>query len=257
MKKTIIAAAALIAMVGCNKELIGTATSENGYGYINLGVSADNEMIVTKAGEAWENYSVTLTPDGEGLTGWTKTFSAITAADKTVAAGSYTVSIENVSAEDAYSGMGQIRVAATDGPKAVNAGGTTTFTLACTPVNSKISFVYTEGFAAAFNEDAAVVTLDPDVRDLTMVMEQVNASNTYTTMSQAYFEPQTGISWKLNVSNADNTAKEYTGTCDAVKGKWTIVQFDSNGNGQIEINVTVSEDFGTPDIKQEVLNPLQ
>lgn len=48
MKKTIIIAAALVAMTACNKNLI-EVSSVDGFGYINLGVSADTELVVTKA----------------------------------------------------------------------------------------------------------------------------------------------------------------------------------------------------------------
>ena len=48
MKKIIIFAAALAAMTACNKSVLETATPSEGFGYINLGISADAEMVVTK-----------------------------------------------------------------------------------------------------------------------------------------------------------------------------------------------------------------
>ena len=63
MKKTIIAAAALVAMVGCNKGIIETPTAEAELGYINLGVNTDTEMVVNKGitTEAYlSGYNITL-----------------------------------------------------------------------------------------------------------------------------------------------------------------------------------------------------
>ena len=47
MKKAFFLAAALVAMVGCNKTIIESPVSD--YRYISLGVSADTEMVATKA----------------------------------------------------------------------------------------------------------------------------------------------------------------------------------------------------------------
>ena len=50
MKKTIILAAALVAMTACNKSIIETSNPADGYGFIELGITADTEMVVTKTG---------------------------------------------------------------------------------------------------------------------------------------------------------------------------------------------------------------
>ena len=75
MKKIIIFAAALAAMTACNKSVFETAAPSEGFGYINLGISADAEMVVTKApttpsSDALANYTVTL-KQGETAK-WTK-----------------------------------------------------------------------------------------------------------------------------------------------------------------------------------------
>ena len=65
MKKTIIFAAALAAMTACNKSLIENVNPADSYGFIDLGITADTEMVVTKAGcvmdaDALATYNVTL-----------------------------------------------------------------------------------------------------------------------------------------------------------------------------------------------------
>ncbi len=262
MKKTfILAAAALMTMVGCNKELIESPIADSDYGYINFGISSEIDMTVTKAGTTpqWNDYSVTLTKKGVSDPVWSKQFNAIDDADKKVPSGEYTVSIENVSATNAYSGMGQIRIGAED-TQTVSIGATSTFDLDCVPLNSKISFVYTEAFANAFDEANAKVTLGSTGRNLVMSMEQAKSNTSeYTTLSQAYFEPATSISWTLNATNAGGVAKTYSSNTDivTVKGQWTIVKFDCDStNGQLSFDITVSTDFVSSTIDKNV-DPLQ
>lgn len=55
MKKTIIAALALVAMAGCNKTLIEMPVVDDaGYGYLTLGITSNPDMVITKAGEGTE-----------------------------------------------------------------------------------------------------------------------------------------------------------------------------------------------------------
>lgn len=52
MKKTIIAALALVAMAGCNKTLIEMPVVDDaGYGYLTLGITSNPDMVITKTGE--------------------------------------------------------------------------------------------------------------------------------------------------------------------------------------------------------------
>ena len=91
MKKTIIMAAVLVAMVGCNKSIIESPVADSDYGYINLGVTAETEMVLTKGiiTEAdLAGYKVNLLKDGMQLDGWPKAYSSITDANWKVPAGS-------------------------------------------------------------------------------------------------------------------------------------------------------------------------
>lgn len=66
MKKTIIAALALVAIAGCNKTLIEMPVVDDaGYGYLTLGITSNPDMVITKADEEVTNsYFFTLLYSG-------------------------------------------------------------------------------------------------------------------------------------------------------------------------------------------------
>ena len=96
MKKTIVIAAAIVAMTACNKTIIETPMAD--YGSISLGVAADTEMVVTKSGtltaEAAKDYIITLSGSQKN---WEKAFSEISDDDRKMAAGTYIMTAKNIS----------------------------------------------------------------------------------------------------------------------------------------------------------------
>ncbi len=259
MKKTIIAAAALVAMAGCNKTLIESPIADSDYGYINLGVSADTEMMVTKAGTApaqedLNKYNITISKDGSQI--YSGEYSSIPDGGYKVTAGTYTVTAENLTIDEAYAsdlnnGRGAMRVSGSNTVE-VAAGQASTCPVECVPVNSKVSFVYTEQFANVFNMETARVTLEPDGRNLEMEMSADGAEIT----DAAYFEPATSIAWSLEAA-AGSVAKNYTGSCKAVARKWTVVKFDAGENGVINVTITVNGDITEKEVVTETIDPLK
>ena len=174
MKKTILIAAALVAMTACNKSLIEVSPVEDGFGYINLGVTTDTEMVVTKAdGETQtvdlSGYNVTL-KQGD-VAKWTKEYDEIDPEDWKVAAGTYSIYVENLTVEETYATEpGVVRVSG-ENTVVVTAGVSTPCEVKCAPQNSKVSLMYTPDFDVVFN-DPSVSVKESDARTVAMTVGQ-------------------------------------------------------------------------------------
>ena len=236
MKKTIIIAAALVAMTACNKTLIETPMAE--YGTISLGVSTDTEMVVTKGVTTTadlEGYNVTLKKDGNVVDGWPKEFENIKDSDWKVPAGSYSIYIENYTIDEAYDEdereMGVVRVSG-ETSVTVTAGISTSCTVNCTPQNSKVSFMYTPEFDTVFDEPSVTVK-ESNARTLDMTVGESHIDG-----NAAYFEVGT-LTWTLTAKLGSQT-KTYTKDFTTIKAKWTQVTFTTGStDGQINVTITV------------------
>lgn len=259
MKKAFIIAAALVAMTACNKTIIETPMAD--YGYISLGISADTEMVATKAisTEAdLEGYTITLINTDKTQIVWSKVVGTdeIAEADWKVPAGNYKVTATNY-ADDFYTqnaGKGAVRVYG-EGTVAVTAGETNTCTVNCTPVNSKVSFIAAKSFNDVFTS-VSLSVVDPQTRTLAMT---VGAE--HTDAGAAYFEPGT-LTWELTATPKLGTeSTTYTRTFATTAGKWTQVTFSSNNaDGQISVvTITVDDSIDSDDAepKVEIVDPFE
>ncbi len=255
MKKTFIAALALVAMVGCNKNIIESpAVAESEYGYINLGVSADTEMVVTKgvaANEEYASFNVTLKQGGQTVDGWPKEYSAITDDDLKVAAGTYSIYVENLTSEEAHpeSAKGQVRVSGTNSV-VVKAGLPSACEIMCNPVNTKVSFNYTEKFAQVFTSH------EVNVGTATRNFNLTTALDTETVADAAFFESEQ-LAWTLKATNANDVVKNFSKTFTPEAGKWTIITFTvGDTDGTINVTITVNGTI-TEEVKvTETIDPL-
>ena len=265
MKKTIIAAIALVAMAGCNKTLIEAPVNDADFGYINLGVTADTEMIVTKAAtsDALDTYRVCLysvaedskTPYWAGKTIGTTVvsdngFISLSDAKENedlwkVPAGTYSIFVENEVESDLYSAKGGVYVNG-EAPVTVYAGLPTDATLNCVPKNSKVSFIYNDDFKTVFNTDDLTVSVSESARTVSLIPSYVSSEKTVddtkSDFDAAYFGAGKSLTWKMSLmTTATNaTAKEYTSSFNTTSGKWTIVTFSTGStNGTINVTITV------------------
>lgn len=257
MKKTIIIAAALVAMAGCNKTIIETPMAD--YGYISLGVSADTEMVATKAisTEAdLEGYTITLINTDQTQTVWSKVFGTdkFADADWKVPAGNYQVTATNY-ADGFYAkndGKGAVRVYG-EGTVAVTAGTRNSCTVACVPVNSMVSFTADESFTDVFDSYSVEVVESVD-RSVEMTI-----GSSHTAAAAAYFEPGT-LTWILTATPKLGEESTYTRTFTATAAKWTQVTFSSNNaDGQISVvTITVDDTIDENDAepKVEIVDPF-
>ncbi len=257
MKKTLIAAAALVAMVACNKNLIESpVTAGSGFGFINVGVSTDSEMVATKAEftpteEELGNFTYTLQGDNKS---WPATKGSELGADAwKVPAGEYTVTVVNLTVEEAYTeNLGQMRVEGSN-TVTVGAGLATDCPIVCKPVNSKVSFLYTPEFDTVFDE--FTVDLSNGTRTATNVTIHPVAES--ATATAAFFEPAT-LTWTLKAKNAAGVEKTYTGSLEAKAGSWSSVTFKpSKTDGSINVTITVNDEYTLEDTVEETIDPAK
>lgn len=239
MKKIIVFAAALAALVSCNKSVIVSSVEAEEPGFISLGISTSDVMVETKALAAntdLTGYNITLINKTTSATLWTKEYKdAQENADAwKVAPGTYTIKVENKSESEVYppnnnTSAGEIRIA---GQKdvTVTAGNTSNCTVECQPVNAKVSFCATNEFLGIFTNPSVSVT--DGTR--TVSLGTVEA----TLGSEAFYNPGE-ITWNLTAT-VDGQSKSFRGTLTLVAKQWSKVTFNtSSTNGVISITITV------------------
>ena len=253
MKKTILFAAALVAMTACNKNVIEVAPSD-GFGYINLGITADTEMVVTKAAEKPDgaelpNYNITL-KQGETVK-WTREFSKMTTEDLTQPAGTYTLYVENLTEEEAApaGANGAVRVAGSV-DFTVKAGIANTAKVTCEAINSRVT-VANSFTAGVFS--AADITITDGVRALPMEWG-------HDVEKGAYYSARKSITWTLTVTLSDGTKKTYSNpeATVTVAKKWTQINFsNSSTNGKILVEILVDGVISEKIEVSETIDPLE
>lgn len=248
MKKTIIIAAALAAMTACNKNLIEMTPAQE-LGTISLGVTADTEMVVTKAGSEFDTYNVTLKQGADVK--WTKEYSAIQESDLKVPAGTYTIEVENLTEAEAAptDNKGQVRVAGT-ADVTVQAGVSTPATVNCSAVNSRVTVAntFTEGVFTS-----AVATITDGTRGFEMAWGHAEENG-------AYYSADKVIGWTLNVTLANGTKKTYSksSATTTVAKKWTQINFTNlNTDGTITVNIVVDGTITETVVVSETIDPLE
>ncbi len=251
MKKTIILAASILALLSCSEKNIDVP-----YGRISLGVSSDMEIVVTKGitGEVdLRGYNISLIK--EGVCQWTKEYEGIVESDLIVPAGSYSIYVENLTDAEAHaSGMGLVRVAGSESFEVIG-DAITDCAVHCKPVNSKVSCIYTENFKVVYG-NTAVVTLDKADRDLEMQMTPfVGEEGVQIYGSEAYFAAEQEITWDVNAAVL-GVAKHYTGKFTTIENKHTVIKFDAANSGMISIKVTVNDEISDVEELDVPIDPL-
>lgn len=249
MKKTIVIAAAIVAMTACNKTIIETPMAD--YGSISLGVAADTEMVVTKSGtltaEAAKDYIITLSGSQKN---WEKAFSEISDDDRKMAAGTYTMTAKNISDDAAVEGNGAMQLVSSETPVTVQAGKTTPVELSCAVANSKVTVNFADGFGDVFTYEAEPVTLDPAGRKIAMT------PGAHETAEVAWFNDGTEVNWMLTVTvRSTSVGKTYTGKFDAKAHNWNQLTFAAGADGTITLSITVDDTTVKVPV-DEVIDPL-
>lgn len=264
MKKIIIFAAALAAMTACNKSVFETAAPSEGFGYINLGISADAEMVVTKTGTEGEggesttpdysNYMVGLfdetgntakwADDNENIINGYAKYSYVTATAQAslwqVPKGKYTVKVYDGNTTTVYdeaNPLGKVRVEGSN-TVTVTAGVSSDCTVTCTPANAKVSFITTSYFNEVFSTPSVSLKVKGAADDT--ALRYGNVGTSFDDAAQAFFEPVT-ITWTLNANLKNGEPKSYYKDIKLKTAKWTQVTFTtSNTNGSISLKIVVN-----------------
>ena len=253
MKKTIILAAALVAMTACNKSIIETSNPADGYGFIELGITADTEMVVTKTGsvmssDALASYNVTL-KQGE-TEKWSKEYKDITSDDLKQPAGTYTLYVENLTEAEAApaEAKGAVRVAGS-ADVIVKAGINNEVEVSCMAINSRVTVAndFTEG---VFTK--AELTITDGERALPMAWG-------HTEENGAYYSAGKSLTWTLTVTLSNGAKKTYTDpeATTTVAKKWTQINFsNSSTNGNIVVEIVVDGTISETIEVSETIDPL-
>ena len=254
MKKIIVFAAALAALVSCNKSVIVSSVEADELGFISLGISTSDVMVETKAltaNTSLAGYNITLTNKKTSET-WTEEYeTAVANADLwKVAPGTYTIKVENKSESEVYpnnTSAGEIRIA---GQKdvTVTAGKTSECTVSCQPVNAKVSFCATSDFLSIFSAPSVSVTNGTRTVDLGTVGGDFGKA--------AFYNPGK-ITWNLTAT-VDGKSKNYSGELTLVANQWSKVTFNtSSTNGIISIEITVNGEMTEVVNESASVNPWQ
>lgn len=238
MKKTIIFAASLLALVACNKEVIGTQNvSEVGYLSFDATVEAGVKVETKAVSESELNaYKVTLSP------GWTKTYGEIQGEVFTLATGSYTVDAENITPIQAETGKGNLRIAAPQQTIEVTANATATANLDCVPQSAAIILDYTDGFKGVFSDYSFVLTKqDGTKRQDGAVSLSLSEGDT------AYYNAESGsvvLVYTITGTHNSTGAKTYSGQITLKRAYSTTVNVDQNSvSGGLKIVLTATNEL--------------
>ena len=252
MKKIIVFAAALAALVSCNKSVIVSSVEADEPGFISLGISTSDVMVETKGlatNADLTGYNITLIDnDTPSKPLWTKEYADAQAESVwKVAPGTYTIKVENKTEEEVYrTSAGEVRIAG-EAEVTVKAGQTSTCTVNCQPVNAKVSFCATSQFFEVFSAASVSVTDGTRSVDLGSVGTDFGA--------EAFYNPGK-ITWNLTAT-VDGKSKNYSGELTLVAKQWSKVTFGtSSTNGVIGITINVNGEMTSKD-ETATVDPLK
>jgi hypothetical protein len=282
MKKIMIAAAVLAALTACNKTLIECPVTDPGYGYINLDISSDTEMVETRTTTKPidGSYSLCLqkkNTNNEYVNYWTTAnFSDIQSTDGyltvsqaiskylTVPSGEYKLIAENIKSGLVYKSTpnGQLYVY---GEKSftVNAGVSNKVTFQCEIKNSKVTVHQSDNFGSLFNDASitlkSTTTGAPTSLSMNWYSEQSTTSSS-DSYNEAFYPAESVLSWEL-IARTSLGIKKYVSTQNITTAakQWTKITFSpkENGKGSINLDIIVNDEFGTPVTVTEVLDPIE
>ena len=273
MKKTFFAAAALVAMVSCNKTLIETPESE--FGYLNFGISADTEMSVTTKATVEQSilnsYYVTLMKVGENNSQDTNVWSSakqltsISENDKKVPAGSYYIVVENKTATACHpdNNLGEKHIYGKGEAVSLTAGGTAELSAAASVINSKVTVDYTELFSDTFEDATVAVSLTGDTNGRSYTFNSSNKghdddnaayfpADTKASDSEQYFA---SLSMKITAT-VGGQSKEYSITTSVNRKTWAKVTLDSGVDGTITISISADDAMTEGAVETITIDPV-
>jgi uncharacterized protein YcfL len=234
MKKFFTLALASLMLLSCSKDSIWNAQEQ---GQLSVNVEQGASVFVETKAASTDNFYLKIVKNGVEV--YYKKVSE-SKSPITLPTGTYTVSAENITAEEALAGRGKQRLADTKENVTVSANQTNTITLNCVMVNSQVSFAFDETFKSAFDMANTQIT-ESSTRGI------VWSKNATLESEIAYFEPGT-LNYTITTKRAGED-KTYTGQVEMAAKTWHKLTVKASVvNGQLGITVTaddsVAEDLG-------------
>ncbi|MDE7128685.1 MAG: DUF4493 domain-containing protein [Bacteroidales bacterium] len=238
MKKILFAAAAVCAFAACNEKIIADK-DETGAGFISVGLNTDSSIQVKSVSdEELDSYMVTIGEDAVS-------YSELKGVPYSVKPGTYAVSAQNCTAEEAVSannGYGQKHIYGEAGSIEVVSGVTVPVTIRCEVVNAAASVVFTDSFKAAF-ENYSVV-LDEESRNISVNDENADAEFYWNLDEDGMYVLSYSVSANIKGTEDVKTADGVIRLSRAVK---SVLRFSAGENGYFGIEVVADDSMTEKD----------
>lgn len=255
MKKITIIGLGILALASCTKQI---NVIEDGkaveYGTFSMNMTTSQDIIASKAvAEATDDYNVIIS---QGATEVKNQTYGELKTPFPMATGTYNILAQNITEAAAVEGRGAQRFAGSNSFN-INAGQTTSVTVACSMTNTRISLTYSEEFKQVFtnvnvtvyeSSDAAVQTGRREVSfDANATIED--------TATWAYFniDSDPEITLVINATRSDGELKTYTKKQTVAAKNWHKITIKpSTTNGQADLNITVDDTLVEEDINTDI-----
>lgn len=232
MKKTIIFAASLLALVACNKEVLTTGNGSE-VGYLSFDLSAEDGVKVETKGDVSDFSSYSIFIGGSEYT-----YDQINGKTLSFAPGSYQVYAENYTLVEAETGKGQKRIASPAYTVNVQAGEVATQAVSCSPQSAEVKVIYDPSFESVFTDQTFTLkkTENTAREDGTQILPLTENDPVYWNVSS-----DEGLSLTYSITGTHSTqgAKTYGGTITVKKAcSYTITVTQTSSKGDVQLTIT-------------------
>lgn len=233
MKKTIIFAVSLLALVACNKEVLTTGNGSE-VGYISFDLSAEDGIKVQTKGDVSDFTLYSIFIGGQEYS-----YDEVNGKTLSFAPNSYQVYAENYTLAEAETGNGQIRIASPAYTVNVQAGQVASQTVECTPQSAEVKVVYDSSFESVFTGQ----TFTLKKTDGTNRADGKTQMLTLTEDTPVYWNvaEDAGLSLTYGIQGTHSTqgAKTYGGTITVKKAcSYTITVTQTSSKGDVQLTIT-------------------
>lgn len=247
MKKTIfILAAAAMSLAACNKAVLNAPVE---YGFIDFNVSSDDVVVETKAvsAEDLNAYSIYC---NNSLLG---TYGSIKEQVFTKSVGTYSVYAENMTATDAETGFGALRVASPISSITVEANETATATLACVAQSSKLTVTFDKSFTDVFTDYSFEVRkTDSTPR----ADNNLSLTITETSAKSIFYNGDVALTYTIKGTHPAQGECTFGGTVTIAKGHSLAVTVkQSTESGGLKIEVSANDSLINDEDKNVTVDP--
>lgn len=241
---------ALLLMSACNKVVL----EPQQMGSITLSLSSDVEIEApTKAADDYDLYNVTISGEKAVGGGYEEKYSyAQIKEGVSIPYGTYRISAQNCTDEQAVEGMGQAHYLGTSDSFDVNSSAPVTVSVKCVMVNAKASLTLDKSFLHDFTDITA--SLEVGERIVSVPLDSNPAGG-----QEIYFNvPKEGadLIYRVTGKIGDNTLT-YTNSASPMlllPAKWANITIRSNHNGIIGPDISV-DDGMDDDSQTEIIDP--